>query len=506
MPQNPTMDEATQIPVCQHLIGTWQRRCTRGVTLCALVLGLGGANVQADPGLPKPVREAMEQAQISPQSLAAVVWPLHSLSRRWEHQADRPMPPASIIKVLTTAVALHKLDPELRSRTDLLTDAVQDGEVLRGDVYWRGGADPQLGLGEITQMLLELRERGVREIAGDVVLDRSLFQPTRTDRGLAPFDDRSEFPYNVVPDALQFAGNVLGVDLSADEQRLTVRSMPALPGVQFITDKMRLTSTPCAQWRQEWRTPLVTHQAQGVDVVLQGGFPRQCSVRAWLNLIERDRLAELTFQALWARLGGTWSGKVREGLTPAQARVVATHEGPLWRELIRPINKRSDNAYTRLLYLTLGTQPGLSGPVGPASTTAARAEQAVREWLTEHRISHETLVLDNGSGLSRTERLSARLLAQVLKTTLEGPHAPDLLMSLPIAGVDGAMKLRLQSSVAAQWSRLKTGALNDVVSVAGVVYDAQRRPHIVVAMVHHPEARRARAALDALIDWVARGR
>lgn len=472
-------------------------------------------NALADPGVPKPVREALEQAQISVQSMSAVVWPLHPLSRRWEHQPDRPMPPASIIKVLTTAVALHRLDPELRSRTDLLTDAVPDGEVLRGDVYWRGGADPQLGLGEITQMLLELRERGVREIAGDVVLDRSMFQPTRTDRGLAAFDDRSEFPYNVVPDALQFAGNLLGVDLSADEQRLSARSVPALVGVNFITDKVRLTSAPCAQWRQEWRTPIVTHHSHSVDVVLQGGFPRQCSVRAWLNLLERDRLAGLTFQALWTRLGGSWSGRVREGTTPAPARVVATHEGPLWRELIRPINKRSDNTYTRLLYLTLGAQAGpgsaaaasVSGSAGPGTvSTAARAEQVVREWLTEQRIAHDSLVLDNGSGLSRTERLSARLLAQVLKTTLEGPHAPDLLMSLPIAGVDGAMKLRLQSSAAAQWARLKTGALNDVVSVAGVVYDAQRRPHVVVAMVHHPEARRARPALDALIDWVARSR
>lgn len=476
------------------------------VSLGALLLGLASPVVQADPRWPAPVREAMEQAQISPQSLSAVVWPLHPLSRRWEHQPDRPMPPASIIKVLTTAVALHRLDPELRSRTDLLTDAPQDGEVLRGDVYWRGGADPQLGLGEITQMLLELRERGIREIAGDMVLDRSLFQPTRTDRGLAPFDDRSEFPYNVVPDALQFAGNLLGLDLSADDQRLSVRSLPTLSGVSFITDKMRLSSTPCAQWRQDWRTPVVTHHAQGVEVVLQGSFPRQCQVRAWLNLIERDRLAGLTFQALWTRLGGTWSGQVREGTTPAQARLLATHEGPLWRELIRPINKRSDNTYTRLLYLTLGTQAGLGSSAGPAATTAARAQQVVRDWLTEQRIGHDSLVLDNGSGLSRSERLSARLLAQVLKTTLEGPHAADLLMSLPIAGVDGAMKLRLQSSAAAQWARLKTGALNDVVSVAGVVYDAQRRPHVVVAMVHHPEARRARPALDALIDWVARGR
>lgn len=483
----------------------WWRLCLWAV--CGLLPGLCGVNALADTSVPKPVREALEQAQISAQSLSAVVWPLHPLSRRWEHQPDRPMPPASIIKVLTTAVALHRLDPELRSRTDLLADAVQDGEVLRGDVYWRGGADPQLGLGEITQMLLELRERGVREIAGDVVLDRSLFQPTRTDRGLAAFDDRSEFPYNVVPDALQFAGNLLGIDLSADEQRLSARSLPTLAGVNFITDKVRLTTTACAQWRQEWRTPIVTHHSHSVEVVLQGSFPRQCSVRAWLNLLERDRLAGLTFQALWSRLGGSWSGRVREGITPAQARVVATHEGPLWRELIRPINKRSDNTYTRLLYLTLGTQAGTGSAAGAgAVSTAARAEQVVRDWLSEQRIAHDSLVLDNGSGLSRTERLSARLLAQVLKTTLEGPHAPDLLMSLPIAGVDGAMKLRLQSSAAAHWARLKTGALNDVVSVAGVVYDAQRRPHVVVAMVHHPEARRARPALDALIDWVAKSR
>jgi D-alanyl-D-alanine carboxypeptidase/D-alanyl-D-alanine-endopeptidase (penicillin-binding protein 4) len=141
----------------------------------------------------------------------------------------------------------------------------------------------------------------------------------------------------------------------------------------------------------------------------------------------------------------------------------------------------------------------------PGQTTRALADRAVRQWLAAQRIAAPGLVLDNGSGLSRAERIAPRTLAQVLQTAHQGPWASELLMSLPVAGIDGTLRNRFTSGPASGQARLKTGLLRDVASLAGYVRDPQGRPWVLVAFLNHPNALAARPALDALVDWVASG-
>lgn len=473
--------------------------------LLSVFLTFGASPSHADSGhLPKTVQAALDQAKVGPESFAAVVLPLYRPGLSWQHRAEVSMQPGSTMKLVTSIVALDRLDPTLRSRTDLLVNGPVEGDVLKGDVVLRGGADPTLGIAQIMQLLLELRESGVRDIAGDLVLDRSLFKPSRFDVNLPPFDESPEFPYNVIPDALQFAGNLMGLELKSDDNTLKVRTVPALDGVEFVTDQMALTATRCKDWDDDWKPPVVSESAERVRIQLRGGFPRQCTIRTELQLFDRNRIAGLTFQALWKRLGGTWAGQVREGVTPEAARVVGTHLAAPWREVLRPLNKHSDNAHTRLLYLLLGVHS--KAPAAPEATTFERADREIRAWLNEQQIPAEGLVLDNGSGLSRSERISPRTLALMLKKAHESRYAPDLLMSLPVAGEDGSLRNRLKNSAATGWARLKTGSLRNVVALAGIVYDPRRRPLVVVAMINHDDARKARPALDALVEWVAQGR
>ncbi|MDO9286661.1 MAG: D-alanyl-D-alanine carboxypeptidase, partial [Aquabacterium sp.] len=188
--------------------------------------------------------------------------------------------------------------------------------------------------------------------------------------------------------------------------------------------------------------------------------------------------------------------------TPADVRLLAIHVARPWGEVLRTLNKQSDNALTRLLYLSLG----LAGMADePGASTAALAEREVRRWLAERDIGGAGMVLDNGSGMSRAERLTPRQLALMLKAAQQGPWAAELMMSLPIAGVDGTMRNRLKSGPAAGLARLKTGTLRNVTAVAGYVPDPQGRLWAVAAMVNDDKAAAARPALDALVDWVARG-
>jgi len=478
--------------------------------LPALILALTASVVMAAPPrsdpLPAPVAAALARAGIPEDALAAVALPLATRwARPWQFRASQPMQPGSTMKLVTTVVALDRLGPNHRSRTELLAAGPIDGEVLAGDLVLKGGADPEFGLPALWQMLFELRQRGVREIAGDVVLDRSLFRPARIDIGMPPFDESPEWPYNMVPDALMLSGNLMGLALASNGNGVQARLSPPLEGVEVDASAMALTDTPCAHWDDDWRPAAIdATPGAGFRIGLRGDFPRRCEARAELQLLDRDVIAERQVRAVWISLGGSWRrapGGVREGRTPVDATPIASHESRPWGEVMRSMNKASDNAHARLLFLQLGLAAMTRDPSTP---TLELARREVERWFDEQGIDRSGLVLDNGSGLSRSERIAPRTLALMLKAAYAGRLAPELLISLPVAGVDGAMRQRLKGTPAEGWARLKTGKLKNVTALAGYVRDSRGDTWAVVAMVNHEQAAQATPALDALVDWVAR--
>jgi serine-type D-Ala-D-Ala carboxypeptidase/endopeptidase (penicillin-binding protein 4) len=473
------------------------------IATLALAALLCAAPARSDDRLPPAVSAALAAAGVPADAFAAAALPLRHADRPWRWRAEVPMAPASTMKLLTSAVALDRLGPDHRGHTELRSAAPLVGGVLRGDLVLKGGVDPDLGVAAFWGLLADLRSQGVDEIAGDLVVDRSAFRPARPDLGVPPFDEAPEFPYNVIPDALQLAGALTPIRISSSGGTVQAQAVPALPGLRF-TSRMVLTDRRCEAWADDWR-PAVVAEADGeLTVELNGGFPRGgadgCVVHAQLQLIDRQRLTELLFRALWQGLGGRFGGQVREGAATGPTRVLARRSSRPLAEVLRHVNKRSDNPHARMLFLALGLDAMEQHPDLPTAELAARA---VRAWLAEQRIDAPGLVLDNGSGLSRSERIGALTLARVLAAAQRSRWASELTMSLPVVGEETALALR--DSPAAGWARMKGGTLRDVVALAGYVNDAQGRPWAVAAMINHPNARPARAALHALVDAIARG-
>jgi D-alanyl-D-alanine carboxypeptidase/D-alanyl-D-alanine-endopeptidase (penicillin-binding protein 4) len=460
---------------------------------------------RVDDALPAPVAAALDNAGLPHESFAAIALPQTRWARRWQYRAEVPMQPGSTMKLVTTVVALDRLGPNHRGRTELLAAGQIEGEVLNGELVLKGGADPDLDLPALWSLLFELRQRGVREIAGGLLLDRTLFRPARIDIGVPPFDEAPEWPYNVIPDALMLSGNLMGLTLTSTANALQARLAPSLEGIELDASAMRLTDTPCKDWDDDWLPPQASPGTAGRwQLALQGGFPRACVAKFELQLLDRNVIAERQLRAVWASLGGTWRtplGSVREGDTPPAAQLLATHPSRPWGEVLRAMNKDSDNAITRLLFLQLGVAAMKDDPVTP---TLVLAQREVERWFDENRIDRHGFVADNGSGLSRSERIMPLTLARMIETALRGRHGPELLMSLPVAGVDGTMRHRLKGTPAEGWARLKTGTLRNVRGLAGTVRDTQGDTWVVVALVNHEQAGKGRAALDAFIEWVSR--
>ncbi|AQR67057.1 D-alanyl-D-alanine carboxypeptidase/D-alanyl-D-alanine-endopeptidase [Janthinobacterium sp. LM6] len=488
----------------------------RPVLMAALLAGLGLSTAHAQ--LPESVSLLLRSANIPEDAMGAIV--LRGNTTVLSHGAERSMQPASTMKLVTTAVGLEQLGPIFRGRTELRTSADVINGVLKGDLILRGGADTDFNADVLAHMLQTLRNQGIVKIKGDLILDRQLFQPARPDIGAAPFDESAEFRYNVIPDALLLNTNLIDINISATERQLSFQMQPPLENVS-ITSDMKLVKGSCARWEDGWRPPEYRRDASGkLQVILHGTFPQNCSKATSINVLDRNDYADRLFRATWKRLGGTITGTVREapftGLPPTAepvgTRMLADHVARALPEVLRDINKTSDNTLARTLFLSLGSlqSDGWLGsrPVAMAAPedTASRARQVIQEWFQRHHIDTQGMLVDNGSGLSRTGRIAPAQMAGVLQAMQQSPWAPEFQSSLPIVALDGTMRKRLLNSPAAARARIKTGTLKNVVAIAGYVPDANNQQCVVVAMINSDLVGNGngRAAVDALIEWVAR--
>lgn len=444
--------------------------------------------------LPAPVREALARAGVPLSAVGAVVEPAEGGARLVSHQPDRPFNPASTAKLLTTYAALDLLGPAYTFKTDVLVAGELSGGVLAGNLVLKGGGDPKLTYERLWALARQLRARGLREIRGDLILDRSFFAPVAHDP--AKFDGESRRAYNVGPDALLLNFKAVDFRFVPDGRGVRVVGEPDFPNVE-IASRVKLAPGPCNNWRHGLKYE-IEEIGLLATVFFTGTYPADCGEKAWpLALFDADRYAEAAFRWIWSEAGGRLAGKVRAGTAPADAALFLRFESEPLATLVRDVNKYSNNVMARQLFLALSAEK--SGAPGEARAS----ERILRDWLAARGIDAAGLVVDNGSGLSRAERASAATLAAVMRSAWAGPVMPELVSSLSLFAVDGTFKTR--NGASAGQAHLKGGTLTGVQAVAGYVLDARGRRWIVVMLANHDNANRAQPAMDALVDWTYRG-
>jgi D-alanyl-D-alanine carboxypeptidase/D-alanyl-D-alanine-endopeptidase (penicillin-binding protein 4) len=459
--------------------------------LAGLLLLLACALAHADPSRwPATLRTALAASRVPASEVGLLVQQADAERPLLEWNAERAFNPASTMKLLTTLAALDMLGPAYVWRSEVYLDGALVGDVLEGNLVLKGYGDPELSLEKFWLLLRDVRARGVREIRGDVIVDRSLFAPQPADPG--QFDNDPTRPYNVLPDAMLVNYKSVRLQFVPQEDSGSVRilAIPDLPQISIV-NQLALGAGSCGFWPE--RPQAVPEQAR---LAFTGVFPKGCGERSknFSLLGPREYLAAL-FQQTWSQVGGSLKGTVRDGTLPDSARLLTTWESAPLAEVIRGVNKFSNNVMARHIFLTLG----LTLDYPPLDTQ--KADRAVREWLKRSKLELPELVLENGSGLSRQERISPRSLASLLQFGWRSPLMPEYLASLPVAGVDGTLRQRLNGSPAAGRAHLKTGYLEGVRTLAGYLQDANGRMLIVVVFVNHPGAVNAQPFLDAVVEW-----
>ena len=447
----------------------------------------------AQEGWPQPVYRALRAAAIPPASAAAVVQEVGARRYALSVNHRRAMNPASLMKLLTTLAGLELLGPAYRWRTEAHLEGVLRDGVLEGQLVLKGSGDPRLNVEAFWMLLRALRGKGLREIRGDLVLDRSHFAPAAGEPGR--FDGESFRPYNVLPDALLVNYRSLRFTFLPEGAAVRIAVEPRPPALE-VANALRLAEGPCLEGRAFRDALKPAFDPARQRAAFAGAYPASCGEKE-LNvaLLEPNDHVAGVLRQLWAEMGGAWAGAVREGRVAPGSTPFHVHESPALGEIVRDVNKLSNNVMARQLFLTLGAEG--AGP--PAD--AERARQAIRSWLARRGLDFPELVLENGSGLSRAERLSAASLAALLQAAWASPVMPEFVASLPVAAVDGTMRRRLKGDGVAGQAHIKTGLLADVRSMAGYVLDRSGRRYAVVMLVNHPNAHQAQEALDALLRW-----
>ena len=448
-----------------------------------------GAAVAATRGLPVEVETALDQAKLPRDALVAIVQEVGASSTRVNWQPQKLVNPASLTKLITTSAALDLLGPAWTWSTPVWLQGTLQNGVLDGNLHIKGNGDPKLVLERLWLLLRRVQQLGVRDIRGDVVLDRSAFALPEQSPG--DFDGEALRPYNASADALllNYKSVVLTFTPLPSKGVVMVTTDPPLHGVKADAS-LPLSNAPC----DDWRSALKVDFSDPSRIKLGGSFSTACGEKQWaVAYADPKSYNERALRGMWLEMGGKLGGVVRDGAAPTNVAPTFEVLSPPLAEVVRDINKFSNNVMAQQLFLSLAL-------VQRGQGTVEVARELTRQWLTD-RLGDvaRTAVIDNGSGLSRDARVTAQMMARLLQVAWASPTMPELLSSLPVIGVDGTLR---RSKAPSGRAHLKTGSLRDVMGVAGVVLSNTGRRYVVAAIVNHANANAARPALDALVKWV----
>ncbi len=456
------------------------------VVLSALLCG----GALAQQALPPEVDAALARAKVPRDAVTMLVADADAVRPpRLAWRAQVPVNPASIMKLVTTYAALDILGPAFTWTTSVYADGPIVNGVLNGNLYIKGQGDPKLVIERLWLLLRRIQGLGIHTIAGDIVLDRSAFETTEADPNA--FDGEGLRPYNVAPDALllNYKSVVMTFVPNRTSQTAQVNFEPSLTGVSMQAT-VPLSAGDCG----DYRTALAADYADPARIRFAGSYPASCGEKVWAIAYADPRsYAARAVGGLWGEMGSQLKGTVRDGRVPLGLKPAFEVASPPLAEVIRDINKYSNNVMAQHVFLTLGLQQKNRG-------TLEAARDTLKQWWNNRIGTGEGQpVFDNGSGLSRQERITADELAKMLQVAWRSPTMSELMSSLPASGVDGTLKRRALKSGGA--AHLKTGTLRDAAGVAGYVDGASGRRYIVIAIANHANAASARPAFDALVDW-----
>jgi serine-type D-Ala-D-Ala carboxypeptidase/endopeptidase (penicillin-binding protein 4) len=440
-------------------------------TVLSIVMGLS-TDAQEDfvslSRLQQNIKTALKTSILKNASIGIQIVSVDSGEVMYEHDSDLMLNPASNTKLLTSATALVKLNPEYQFITSVYRKGQLKNGVLSGDIYLRGGGDPSLSYEALLKLAYDVHNAGIRTIAGNVIGDDSFFDTEREFTGWQDFDRA-------------YSGRLSALSLNYNAVRLFVKPSSRSGGTPKI-----ILEPPTSYVKVHNKA--VTSSKSGIyasfsssdspddelplpeeTLVIRGKISTKSryGVSAYVYVNNPSLYATTSFKDALEQMGITVNGQAMLGEVPPKSQRVTTYASESLSRIICDSNKVSNNFVAEQILKTLGAEV-----IGKPGTTE-KGLRVVAEFLEDLDIPADAYVLENGSGLSRNNRLSPELIVTLLTFMYENFEVrSEFMASLAIAGVDGTLRKRLRDTQAERRLRAKTGALTAVSCLSG--YAASR--------------------------------
>lgn len=461
--------------------------------LLAVLLSCPGVVIAEGDELPVAVRSALQVRQVPAETLSIHVEDVDTgeVVLRW--LPEEPRNPASTMKLLTTLVALDTLGPAYRWKTDIYALGEIENGRLEGDLLIKGHGDPFLVTERVWQMLRSIRQAGIDDITGDLLIDDSYFDIGEYDP--SAFDKQPLRAYNVAPNALLMNFKVVRYWFEPDDGGVNVRLDPKLENLE-VENRLHLVPGYCGGYQ---RGITVTTNGELDHVTFSGKFPSGCKRYAMdRTVLSHNEFAFGLFASLWQESGGSFSGTWRNVAVAEDVEPLLTFESPPLTEMIASVNKHSNNVMARQILYTLSAET--SDPPG----TEAGGREVIAQWLRENQLDSAELSIANGAGLSRQSRITAADMASLLRFAWKQPYMPEYLASMSLTGLDGTLSRRFRDSDLVGKAHLKTGSLDHVTAIAGYLQARSGRRFSVVALQNFADIHRGpgEEVQEALLRWL----
>ena len=402
--------------------------------------------------------------------------------------------PASVIKVLTTYAAVLKLGFDYHFPTKFYTMGLIQNGVLDGDLIVKGYGDPTLNSKDLEKIVEKIKQKGIKRITGNIVIDRSFFRvSTKNSSG---FDEHPYSAYNAMPDAMMYNERISTICIVPSKNNVSKKGADAS---YEVINQLKTVNKPC-RGRYSWPGVKIDTAQATPKIYLKGKISNHCSKQNICQVVTKPYLS--FYYALKDKLkkeGVVVEGNMRLRKVPQMAKPLFTHYSRSLEKIISKTAKKSNNLYARHLLLTLGAH------VYSAPATLDKGRRAVEQILrNKGALTQDGLEIDNGCGLSRTAKLSAKMLADMYADAYKR-YGDRWMQTLSIAGVDGTIKKRFRGTAVKNRAWMKTGTLKRTKNISGYVKDASGQLYEVVILVQSKRGNwRASQLQNDIIKWLAK--
>lgn len=394
----------------------------------------------------------------------------------YKRNEDKLFMPASNLKLFTSAAALLLLGGDYRFETNIYMNGKLDGSILIGDLVVQGRGDPTISgrfhnndIFKVYRSWADsLQEQGIDEITGNIIGDDNYFDDIGLGAGWAW--DYESYWFAAPSGAISFNDNCVDITVTVDKESFTPQ-LKVSPNTKYVIVINDVTSVP-----DDSVTAIDVHRERGTNVVtVLGTIKMSDSVKTFVTVNNPTQYSMVTLKDVLVSRSIAVDGypididDINTALNFDLMKKLTTHYSPPLKEILKVINKNSNNFYSEQLLKIIGLEKENFG-------SSSQGIKAVLDVLTEMGINPESIMIEDGSGLSPKNFVTPRHIVSLLTYMFKSKQFVDFFNSLPIAGIDGTLGKRMNNSLAKGRIRAKTGYLSTVRSLSGYAFTADEEP------------------------------